>query len=141
MVGFRGSWEWASEPELEERLLGHAFDAGGVRCLAAGMGVIGKSAHLDRVLRRAVARYPNEVQMERLTEPVQARGDLGLFADAAVSAWRKEEPIQALSVPTLPPEMSLAANDARCAAAARALRTASCCWTWRSSADRPEVWR
>ncbi len=92
VVGLGRAGERAGEAELFERRLGHALDARRVRGFAARVGVVGEAAHLDGVLRRAVAGDADQVQVQRLAHRVQARGDRRLLADAVVRAGRLEEP-------------------------------------------------
>ena len=84
--------EGAREAELLERRLGHAFDAGRVGSLAAGVGIVGETADLDRVLRRAVSGDADQVEPERLAERVQAGGDDRLLVHRVVRSRRREEP-------------------------------------------------
>src|SRR4051794_17901560 len=91
VIGLGGAAERARQAEPVQRSLGHAFDARGVRRLAARVRVVGEAADLHRVLRRAVAREADEVQAQRPAHPVQAGGEFGLVADGVVRARRREE--------------------------------------------------
>ncbi len=91
MVGLGRTRERARQAELLQRRLGHALDAGRIRRLAAGVRVVGEAADRDRVLRRAVARDPDQVQLQGLAELVEPRGDDRLLVDAVVGAGRLEE--------------------------------------------------
>src|SRR6185312_17028162 len=91
VIGLGRPTERPREAELLERRLRDALDAGRVGRLAARVRIVGESANLDRVLGRAVARDPDQVQPERLAEAIEPRGDDRLDADAVVGPRRREE--------------------------------------------------
>src|SRR3954449_6173598 len=102
VVGLGRAGERARQPEPPQRRLGHALDARRVGRRALRMRVICEAADLDRVLRTAIARDADEVQLQRLAELVQARRDGRLVADAVVRPRRREEPVDAAAAAEAP---------------------------------------
>src|SRR5438477_11630312 len=84
VVGLACSGKRPGEAELIQGGLGDPLDPGRVGRQAAGVRVIGKSSDLHRVLRRAVARDPDQVQLQRLAELVKTGSEDRLLTDAVV---------------------------------------------------------
>src|SRR3954464_10078424 len=80
VIGLRSAPEGSREAEAPQGRFRHALDARGVGRLPARVGVVRKSADLDGVRRGAVARQADQVQVQRLPEPVEARREDRLAA-------------------------------------------------------------
>src|SRR5436305_7587557 len=91
VVGLGRAAERPRQAEAVQRGLGYALDAWSVRRLALGVRVVGEAADLHRVLWRAVAGDPDQVQLQRLAQSVEAVGQLRLSAHAVIRPGRGEE--------------------------------------------------
>src|SRR3954471_4475102 len=95
VVGLGGAAERPRQAEAVERGLADTLDARRVGRPALGVRVVREAADLDRVLRAPVARQPDEVQVQRAAERIQAGGDDWLAAARLFRARRLEEAVVA----------------------------------------------